>query len=99
MPRSAAWRTPATISLGALSPPMASTAMGSIEGNVWVGSADVDDGAVLVPAAGGAHRVRQLGRGTPRADAARRGGETPRTGTVAVGLHLRLLLLGNSHRR
>ena len=52
---------------GAASPPMASTATGSIA----VGSADVDDDAVAVPAARTTHRVRGLCVATARAEAAR----------------------------
>ena len=59
---SAARRAPARISPGALSPPMASTAMGSITQG---GRSDVDGDAVLVPAAGGADDVGQLGGAAP----------------------------------
>src|SRR4029079_1124531 len=95
MPSSTAACAAARISSGARSPPIASTAIGNI--NEGYGSADVDSDAVLVPTARRAHRVRQLGGGTPRAHTARRGRQLPRAGTMATRLRLRLLLLGNGH--
>ena len=91
---STARRAPATIAPGASSPPMASTAMGSIS---WAGS-DFDGDAVLVPTARGAHHVRELGRPAPRAERAGRLRESPRAGPVAARLRLGSLLLGDSHR-
>ena len=71
----AAWRAPSTIAPGALSPPMASTAIGSgSPGELAVSGAlsgvtrdagrsvDLDGHAAAVPAAVAAHDVRQLGR-------------------------------------
>ena len=68
---------PATISPGALSPPMASTAMGrrSAVGHrvpAGRGSVDVDGLAAVVPAAVAAHDVGQLGGAAAGADAAGR---------------------------
>ncbi len=95
MPSSSTARwAPARISPGALSPPMASTAMGSIRGR-----SDVDGHAVLVPAAAGAHDVGQLGGPASWAERAGRLREPPRAGSVAARLRLRPLLLGHSHRQ
>ena len=99
-PAAAAWRAPATISPGARSPPMASTAMGSIE------PAEASEDQALTSTATrplyqpqrGAHGVRLLGVAAAGADAARRGGQLPGAGATATGLRLRLLLLGNGHR-
>src|SRR5437764_10913371 len=111
---SAAWRAPATISPGARSPPMASTATGSA---VTMSVADAgrdalrrcrsppsrrlldDDGLPApVPPAVGADDVRQLGPAALRARAARRRGEAPGARPAAAALGLRRLLLGNGHR-
>ena len=88
---SAAWRAPATISPGARSPPMASTAMGSIASGV-----DVDRDSALVPPAGRAHRVRPLGRTATRADAAVGDRQLPRTGATASGLRFDFFFLGTA---
>ena len=99
IPASAASRAPAMISSGARSPPIASSAIGSTSDQLSMSrSGDLDRDAVAVPAAAGAHRVRQLGVAAAGADAAGRGAELPRTGAAAARLGLRLLLLGNSHR-
>ena len=79
--RSAARRAPSTISPGALSPPMASTATGSVASVSGEGrsprrlkSVDLDRLAPLVPAAARADHVRRLGRLAVRAHAAGRAG-------------------------
>src|SRR5689334_22064175 len=89
----AACAAPATISPGALSPPSASTAIGSTEALV-----DFDGLAAAVPAAVAAHDVGQLGGVALRADAAGRRLERPVGGPPGAGLHLRGLLLGDGHR-
>ena len=108
VPALAARNAPATIGPGASSPPMASTAIGSMRGLTVSldrmvvggrsGSADVDDDAVAVPTARTTHGVRNFGGPTARAQAARRRAQTPRTRTTATCLRLRCLLLGNGHR-
>src|SRR2546423_2066391 len=82
---------PATISAGAWSPPMASTAMGSKR------LLDVDGLAAAVPTAVGADHVRQFGLPALRARAAGGGGEPPVGGAAASALRLRCLLLGDGH--
>src|SRR4051812_7500134 len=89
---SAARRAPSMISPGALSPPMASTAMGSM--GVLL---DVDGLTAVVPAAVAAHDVGRLGRAAPGTHAAGRGFERPGRRPAAPALHLRGLLLGNGH--
>ena len=70
MPSSTARRTPARISPGR--PVAAHRVDGDREQHRWAGgSGDVDGDAVLVPAAGRAHRVRHLGAAAARAHAAR----------------------------
>ena len=59
---------------------------------------DLYSNAILVPTAVGTDDVRQLGRGTLRADAARRLAEAPVRGTAASGLGFAGLALGDSHR-
>src|SRR3954451_21165138 len=97
VPSAAAARAPATIAPGALSPPMASTAIGNITYCCAGRSTDFDSDAVLVPTAARAHGVRRLGVAATRACAASRSTQLPRTRAVAAALHLRLLLLGNGH--
>src|ERR1700722_2199395 len=101
---SEARRAPSTISPGARSPPMASTATGSVASVSGLGrsprrlkSVDLDRLAPLVPAAAGADHVRRLGRLTVRAHAAGGQVQTPRPSQVAAALGLGLLLLGNGH--
>src|SRR5580704_5413915 len=96
---------PSTISPGALSPPMASTATGRVASVSGVGrsplrikSVDLDRLATLVPAAAGAHDVRCLGRLAVRAHAAGRAAQAPGGSLVAAALGLGLLLLRDSHR-
>src|SRR5258705_6779853 len=93
---SAGRRARATISPGALSPPTASTATGSIPTSCWLD--DVDDLAAAVVAAGGADDVRQLGRAAVRAQAPARHGQLPVGGPTAPALHLAGLLLGDGPR-
>src|SRR5579875_4030532 len=114
MPSSSqACRAPATISSGAKSPPMASTATGSLAASSGVRgppgwergtaasgrSLDVERLAALVPATGGAHHVRQLGLAAPGAHAAGGGRQGPSAGPPAAALGLGGLLLGDSHDR
>src|SRR5579875_1192314 len=100
-----ACRAPATISAGARSPPMASTATCSgvlvsfmPTGSSWL-SADVDGLATLVPPAGRAHDVGQLGLVALRADAAGRRAQRPVAGPAAAALGFRRLLLRYGHRQ
>src|SRR5580704_15631283 len=95
---------PSTISPGALSPPMASTATGRVASVSGVGrsplrlkSVDLDRLATLVPAAIGAHDVRSLGPLAMRADAEGREGQPPGARLVGVALRLGLLLLRDGH--
>src|SRR5580658_5049924 len=105
MPSSAARRAPATISPGARSPPMASTATGrwpsAGEGALPLGlkSVDLDGGSPLVPATGRADHVRGLHLGAVRADAPGRRLQHPVGGLAAAALGLGRLLLRDSHGR
>src|SRR5580692_11523905 len=107
MPCSAAARlAPSTISPGALSPPMASTATGSFASASGDGrsprrlkSVDLDGLATLVPTAAGADHVRCLRGLAVRAHAAGRPAEPPGASQVAAALGLGLLLLGDCHER
>src|ERR1700733_14109650 len=101
---SEARRAPSTISPGARSPPMASTATGSVARISGLGrsprrlkSVDLDRLAPLVPAAAGADHVGRLGRLAVRAHAAGRQVQTPGPGQVAAALGLGFLLLGDGH--
>ena len=96
VPCAAAACAPAMIAPGAWSPPIASTAMGSMSRR-FSGSADVDGDAVLVPTARRADRVRGLRVAAARAGAPSGRSQLPRTSAVAAALHLRLLLLRNGH--
>src|ERR1039458_5456957 len=105
-PSAAAWRAPATISLGALSPPIASRATGSdprasAEGRPRsrAKSVDLDRRPALVPTAVRADHVGYLHGLTVRADAAGRALEPPVGGLAAAPLGLRALLFGDGHRR
>src|ERR1700733_13736983 len=87
-------RAPSTISAGALSPPMASTATGSVARVSGDGrsprrlkSVDLDGLATLVPAAAGADHVRGLGGLAVRAHAAR--GPAPAPGRGLGGVAVR----------
>src|SRR5712692_9614668 len=95
-PCSTAWRAPNTISSGALSPPIASTATGAMPDETGP-SADVNGLPPAVPPTVGADDVRQLGLPAIRADAARRRVELPRAGPAAAALGLGGLLLGYGH--
>ena len=90
---------PATISPGAKSPPIASTAMGSMVTSRATGSVDGDGLTAVVPAAVAAHHVRALHGATTRAAAAGRGGDAPGRRTTAAALGLGGLLLGDGHGR
>ena len=97
-------RAPSTISPGARSPPMASTATGSVASVSGLGrsprrlkSVDLDRLATLVPAAAGADHVGCLGGLAVRAHAAGRPFQTPRSSQVTAALGLGLLLLGDGH--
>ena len=101
--RSAARRAPSTISPGALSPPMASTATGSVASVSGDGrsprrlkSVDLDGLATLVPAAAGADDVRGLGRLAVRAHAARRPAQTPAAAWWLRPLALDFFFLGTA---
>ena len=101
---SEARRAPSTISPGARSPPMASTATGSVASVSGLGrsprrlkSVDLDRLAPLVPAATRADHVRRLRRLAVRAHAAGRQVEPPRPSQMAAALGLGLLLLGDGH--
>src|ERR1700685_1381443 len=96
---------PSTISPGALSPPMASTATGRVASVSGLGrsplrlkSVDLDRLAALVPAAGGTHDVGGLGGLAVRAHAAGRARQSPGAGLVRTALGLGLLLLRDGHR-
>src|SRR5262245_28349642 len=94
-PTSAAARTaPSTFSSGALSPPIASTAMGRRLTGCLL---DFDSLAAVVPAAVRAHDVRELGGAAPRAHAAGGRAERPGAGPPAPALRLRRLLLRDCH--
>src|SRR6478609_6336321 len=95
---SAAWAAPATISPGALSPPMASTALGRVLTGRAGDSVDVDRLEAVVPAAVATHHVRTLHRAATGAGAARRRGDLPGRGPAAAALGLGGLLLGDGHR-
>src|SRR3954462_5903344 len=85
------------ISPGALSPPMASIAIGSIS---WGSpSVDVDGLATVVPPTVAAHHVGALHGAAPRARAAAGGADGPRRRASAPALRLRGLLLRDSHAR
>src|ERR1700728_401326 len=105
IPSSAARRAPATISAGALSPPMASMATGRSaaagEGALPLGlkSVDLDGDASRVPATARADHVGGLRLGAVPAHAARRRLQHPVGGLAATALGLRGLLLRDSHRR
>src|SRR3954451_15021701 len=94
---------PATIAAGALSPPMPSTAMGSIdEPAAWEvalseRSVDVDGLAAAVPTAVPAHHVGHLGQPASGAQASGRHVELPGRGPTAPALGLGGLLLGDGH--
>src|ERR1700722_18460300 len=101
---SEARRAPSTISPGARSPPMASTATGSVASVSGLGrsprrlkSVDLDRLAAPVPAAAGADHVGSLGRLAVRAHAAGGQVQTPRPSQMAAALGLGLLLLGDGH--
>ena len=103
--RPTARRAPSTISPGALSPPMASTATGrvasaSVDGRSprRLKSVDLDGLATLVPPAAGADDVRRLGRLAVGAHAAGRAAQHPGGGLAAAALGLGRLLLRDSHR-
>src|SRR3954453_4340588 len=93
------WTAPATISAGALSPPMASTETGSMTAEAMRSLLDVDGLAAAVPAAVGAHHVGQLGLAALRADAAGRGRQGPVRGAPAAALGFGGLLLRDGHGR
>src|SRR5579883_3069353 len=103
---SAACRAPATISPGARSPPIASTATGRAASSAGerrrprrVTSVDLDGLAPLVPPAVRAHDMGQLRLVAVRADAPRRRCQAPVRGLAAAALGLGRLLLGDCHPR
>ena len=102
--RSAASRAPATISAGPLSPPITSTAMGSLTSSTRSPQGgcgllvNLDGLAAAVPAAVGADHVGQLGLPALGAHAAGRAAQAPRRRAPAAALGLGRLLLRDSHK-